>query len=111
MKWISTSRVNDVDIPEQDLAVRVCPFDLVILGLERWIEVDMVMRVHGINFANVSVPFEAIGSTVSMSVDTIRHDAALIHRRGRHLMTTKCLCSNKEIKDEMETQIKVLSGN
>ncbi len=49
----SASAVNDIDIAEEDSAIRIRALDLVVLRLQTGIELYIVVRVHVLCFATI----------------------------------------------------------
>ena len=84
LKRVGSSAVNDIDVPKQNLAIRICPFEMVAFRLERRIETDVVVWVHGINLATGTI------DSVDMTIHAIRHDAAFIDCRWCHSGSRTC---------------------
>jgi len=78
LERITSSTVNDLDVPEQDLVIRIRALNLIILRLERRIELHAVMRVHRVHLA-------AIDTIALVAVDAIHHDTTIVDRRRSDL--------------------------
>src|ERR1700761_4640592 len=46
LEWICSSTINNVHISEQHFAIRVRSFDAIVLRLERWVEMNLIVRIH-----------------------------------------------------------------
>lgn len=76
---IFTRAIQDIDIQDQDLAAWLRALHHIFLGFQGWVEVDQIVRAHGVVFS--TVPFVAIGFA---AIDAIRHTSFTFDCREGH---------------------------
>lgn len=76
---IPSSTVENVDITEENFAVRIRAFYGIFLWLQRRIEMDVVVRVHSIHVRIGTMSGETVRPT-DLAIHAIGHDTILVHR-------------------------------